>query len=107
MDQTFAALMPRQEHQEEMIGTWLTMAVVVDELIRAGLVKRETIIATLDAAAAHCSGQDRRHLAMGAVRRTLEKIAERSEVKPRTRLARRRTKGADPHGEIEAVAAAE
>jgi hypothetical protein len=107
MDQTYAALMSRPEHREEMIGTWLTMALVVDEFIRVGLVNRETIIATLADAEAHCSGLDRRHLAMGAVRRMLETIAEGAKDKPRTRPARRRTKGADPQGGTQAVAAAE
>lgn len=66
----------RSEHQELMVGTWLAIAIVADELIENGLIKRQSLLNTLTKAEEHCRGIDLRHQPIGAVRRALEALEQ-------------------------------
>lgn len=66
----------RSEHQELLVGTWLAMAIIADQLIEGGVIDRQSLLATLTDAEEHCRGTDLRYRAIGAVRRTLEMLPE-------------------------------
>ena len=66
----------RAEHQELLVGTWLAIAIMADELIENGLIKRESLLATLTEAEEHCREVDLRHRSIGAVRRALEALGQ-------------------------------
>jgi hypothetical protein len=107
VDEASVSPVPRQEHQEEMVGTWLAMATLIDELIEAEVLDRQAILTTLADVEASCRGIGRRHRAVGAVRRAVELLAEASPDKPRLRPTRRRAGRGGPQGETQAITAAE
>src|ERR1700693_5498914 len=76
MSEDTSDIVGRSEQQELLVGTWLAMAIIADQLIEGGLIKRQSLLTTLTDAEEHCRGIDLRHRAIGAVRRTLEMLPE-------------------------------
>ena len=82
----------RSEHQELLVGTWLAMAIIADQLIECGLIERQSLLTTLTDAEEHCREIDLRHRAIGAVRRALEMLPEPNHLSAVSPAARRGTR---------------
>jgi hypothetical protein len=66
----------RPEHQELLVGTWLAIAIIADELIENGLIKRQSLLTTLSEAEEYCRGIDLRYRSISAVRRALDVLGQ-------------------------------
>lgn len=93
------------EMRELLIGTWTGVALIVDALVEAGAVERDAVIAPLSHAEALAN--DRRGVAISALRRLISKEFDPSEVRfPATCSSRARAQEGADAGAPPAVTAA-
>ena len=107
MDQAPAAAVSRQEHQEEMVGTWLAIAMIADQLIEAGLIERQSILTTLADAERSCPAIEGRRRAIRAVCRSIAMLSGENPGNLPACSPRRKTKTVRPRGKTSVIAAAE
>jgi hypothetical protein len=87
----------RAEHQELLVGTWLAIAIIADELIESGHIERSSLLSTLTKAEKHCRGIDSRHRSIGAVRRALEALRQPDSERKLAASSRRASRSSISH----------
>src|ERR1700676_164457 len=99
MSKELLDVVDRSEHQELLVGTWLAIAIIADELIENGLIKRQSLLTTLSEAEEHCRGIDLRYRSISAVRRALDILGRPNRERKPAVTSRRASRSAiKPNG---------